>query len=611
MCGISGVFSKNNLDSDFVVESIESISHRGPDERGFFKNNYCSLGMCRLSIIDVKNGKQPNFNLKREIVSVFNGEIYNYRELRQMLSSRGYNASALGDSALIPYLYEEFGLDFVESIQGMYAIAILDIRFNELILIRDRLGKKPLWYSHEGNRISFSSELKGLLALGVKRVVDLDNIPEFLRFGYINAPRSPYQNIKQLEPGSFLRFSVDGIDVKKYWETNSVKPIEISFEEAEEEVMRLLSHAVRIRMISERPTGTFLSGGIDSTIVSALMAKESDESIHTFSIGFKDSKFDESIYAREVARAIGTNHHEKIVEPDPIFIVEKLINTLDTPFADSSIIPTFLLAQFAREEVVVSLSGDGGDEAFGGYRRYIASHYLNKLNPVLYLNPIPRIMFAPVKNEGLRKLLRHSKPKNPFTRYRDMQSLFQDRDFMSLLNLEIFTNSGDADFFDLWSSRTTDDSIRKMQEVDIHSYLPGDLLYKVDIASMANGLEVRSPFLDYRLIEFGLSLPQKFKFAKGQNKYLLREIAQKLVPQNLINRPKMGFGIPRSKWLRNELHVVVSDVLLSNTFRERGWFNYSEVRRVIVEHNKGKNFDNVIWPILMLELWARRWLDSH
>jgi asparagine synthase (glutamine-hydrolysing) len=610
MCGISGVFSNKRLETNLVPISIEEISHRGPDERGFFVNEYCSLGMCRLSIIDIRDGKQPSFSSEGKIISVFNGEIYNYKELRKTLETKGYNIPSSGDSVLIPYLYQEYGIDFIKRLQGMFAIAILDTENQELILVRDRLGKKPLWYFQEGGVLSFSSELKGLLALGVRKSINLSTIPEYLRFGYINAPRSPFENIKQLQPASVLHLSRKGIAVSKYWETNSVKPIKISFEEAKHEASRLLEEAVRIRMISERPIGAFLSGGIDSTIVSALMAKVSENKVHTFSIGFDDPRFDESAFARKVANSIGTHHHERVVAPDPVLIVETIARSLDSPFADSSIIPTFLLAKFARENVVVALSGDGGDEGFGGYQRYLAAKFLNRVNPLLYINPFFHFNFDRLENPQLRKLLRHSTPKKLNVRYRDFQSLFQENDLASLLNPEIFNRVTDSEFFDLWSSINTSDEIRKMQEVDIHSYLPGDLLYKVDMASMANSLEVRSPFLDFRLVEFGLSLPANLKYSKLENKHLLREIARSLVPREIIDRPKMGFGIPRAKWLRNELKDLTSDVILCPRFQERGWFNYNLVQKVISQHRKGNNLDHIIWPILMLELWARQWLDS-
>lgn len=610
MCGISGIFSKERLEKNLVLNSIETISHRGPDERGFFANDYCSIGMCRLSIIDIKDGKQPSFNSQKDIVSVFNGEIYNFKELRRILEAKGYKIPSSGDSILIPYLYEEFGLDFVKLLQGMFAIAILDLRRCELVLIRDRLGKKPLWYHYKEEKLSFSSELKGLLALGIPRSVDLANIPEYLKFGYINAPRSPFQDVNQIEPASILHLSNNEISIRKYWDTNSVAPIKISLEEAKNETTRLLEDAIRIRMISERPIGSFLSGGIDSTIVSALMSKIAEEKIHTFSIGFSNPKYDESRFAREVAVAIGSKHHEKIAEPDPLYLVETIARNLDSPFADSSIIPTFLLAQFARENVVVVLSGDGGDEGFGGYQRYIAANYLNKINPLLHVNPLSQFGFDRIESAKIRKLLKHLTPMPREARYRDFQSLLLDKDLNSLLSPEIVNENGNLEFSNLWLSIKTNDSIRKMQEVDIHSYLPGDLLYKMDIASMANSLEVRSPFLDYRLIEFGLSLPTGLKFANRENKHLLRVVARSLVPRSIIDRPKMGFGIPRASWLRSELREIVSDVILGKRFRDRGWFNHEKIQKIVFEHNRGQNLDHVIWPILMLELWAQNWVDT-
>jgi asparagine synthase (glutamine-hydrolysing) len=566
--------------------------------------------MCRLSIVDVESGHQPNYNSNEQIVSVFNGEIYNFQDLRRKLESRGHSIKSSGDSALIPFLYEEFGLAFVKHLQGMFAIAIFDNRSQELVLIRDRLGKKPLWYHESNEGISFCSELKGLLALGIPKNFDYSTLTEYLQFGFINAPRSPYLGAKQLEPATILRFSQGRSISQKFWSTNEIESISITFEEAKRVTTSLLEKAVSSRLVSERPIGTFLSGGIDSTIVTALMAKISEDRVHSFSIGFRDNRYDESKHAKAVAQSIGTQHHERLIEPDPELILNVLSKSLDSPFADSSIIPTYLLAEFARKEVVVALSGDGGDESFGGYQRYIASFLMNKLNWALYFNPLSRLPMNHLENERIRKFIRHSKYMNINQRYRSFMSLFSDEDLLTLLKPDLLNEDHELNFLKLWDSIYTNDSMRKLQEVDIKSYLPGDLLFKVDMTSMANSLEVRSPFLDYRVVEFGLSLPRQFKFANRENKHLLREIAREFVPKHLIDRPKMGFGIPRARWLRSELKQLVSDVILNSNFRNRNWFNYQEVEKVIQEHNRGKNLDHIIWPILMLELWALNWLDS-
>lgn len=609
MCGISGIFSNRLIETELVEASISRISHRGPDEKGFFKHQNCVLGMCRLAIIDISLGQQPSYNQNSDVVSVFNGEIYNFRELRQGLISRGHRIKGLGDSALIPFLYQEFGDAFPSKIQGMFAIALYDSRRNRLILARDRLGKKPLWYSKQGETLYFSSEVKGLISLGLIRELDESVIPEFLCFGYINAPRSAIVGVKQLPPASLLTMENGRIEIEQYWSPSEIPESKMSFKDAKVETVRLLREAVKSRLISERPIGSFLSGGIDSTIVTALMQEESEGAVHTYSIGFSDEKFDESRFARKVAAVLGTKHHEKKIEADPFLIVENLSRVLDQPFGDSSIIPTYLLSKFAREGVVVALSGDGGDEGFAGYERYRAGKFLDSINPLLLINPLQFLPVSRIANQRIRKLLRHSSYRSLPSRYIGFQSLFQRNDFHSLLNPELLKYAWEYDFLSIWNSIPTQDRIRKMQEIDLRTYLPGDLMYKVDIASMANGLEVRSPFLDYRVVEFGLSLPTKYKVVNGVNKHILREIAREYVPKGIIERPKMGFGIPRARWLREELRNLVQDVLLDERSKSRGWYQFNNLEAIIKQHNQGKELDSIIWPMFMLELWAKTWID--
>ena len=609
MCGISGIFSDRPVVLDLVEKSIEKISHRGPDESGFFQHQNCILGMCRLSIIDVSSGQQPSYNRERDLVSVFNGEIYNFRELRQNLISRGHPINGLGDSALIPFLYEEYGEVFPSKLQGMFAIALFDSKRKRLFLVRDRLGKKPIWYSQQGSTFYFSSEVKGLLSLGVNRKLDESAIPEFLSYGYINAPRSAILGVKQLPPATLLVIENGQSRLAQYWNPSDVPEASIPFEDAKHEATRLLRNAVKTRLVSERPVGAFLSGGIDSTIVTALMQEESESSVHTFSIGFSDTKFDESRFAKEVSKAIGTIHHERVVEADPHLIVETIAKVLDQPFADSSIIPTFLLSKFAREEVVVALSGDGGDEGFAGYERYRAGRLLDSINPLLVINPLRFFPANRFTNPRVRKLIKHSRYQSLSTRYTGFQSLFQLSDLYKILNPELLNRYNSSDFLNLWNSIPTLDRVRKMQEMDLKTYLQGDLMYKVDMASMANSLEVRSPFLDYRVVEFGLSIPAKYKIGGRENKHILREIARSFVPRNLIDRPKMGFGIPRARWLRQDLKDMVQEVLLDDRSRSRGWYRFTGVEEILENHQKGFELDSLIWPMFMLELWAKTWID--
>lgn len=609
MCGIAGYFSLNVEKKLDVEGAIDAISHRGPDEQGFFKSQFCQMGMCRLAIIDVKRGQQPNYNSDKSIVSIFNGEIYNFKELYSLLKSRGYRIASEGDSALIPYLYEEFGSNFTEYLRGMFAIAIYDLNNQKVLLVRDRLGKKPLWYQENQGSLLFASEIKGLLKLGATKEIRTESIVEYLKFGYLNAPRSTFKSIFQLPPASTLTFSTDGIRISRYWNPSSVQEIRIDFEDAIQEAERLIKESIKLRLVSERPIGAFLSGGVDSTLVSKLMCDESLSEVHTFSIGFEESEYDESRFAKEVAKAIGTNHHEKIIKPDPVLLVDKLSSVLDQPFADSSIIPTYMLSEFARERVVVALSGDGGDEAFGGYTRYRIATLLDRINPILTFNPLRILPSSRVSNPQLRKLIKHSKRTEISTRYRGLQSFYQDVELKVLLTQDFQSNIHETSFEDMWNGIENHILFTKLQLVDVESYLPGDLLYKVDMASMANSLEVRSPLLDYKVVEFGLSLPQAFKFKGKTNKYLLRELTNRHVPRELINRPKMGFAIPIEKWVRGELREIIADTLLDHQCLNRGLFNRNYVEKLLQSQNEGGNFANLIWPLFMFELWANKWLD--
>lgn len=609
MCGISGIFSSREFLRDAVESSIEAISHRGPDEKGFFQSDNCVLGSCRLSICDIKEGQQPNFNSDKSIVSVFNGEIYNFIELRDFLLSKGYPIHSKGDSALIPHLYEELGDGFVSSLQGMFAIAIFDSRKERIVLARDRLGKKPLWFSTDKSGIFFSSELKGLFRLGVEREFNENCIAEFFRYGYINSPRSPFRNIFQLEPASILSFELGNLYTRKYWDVSNVEPISISFQDAVVETERILRNAIKARMVSERPLGAFLSGGIDSSIVTGILQEESKNKIDTFTVGFTDTYLDESKTARNVAQKIGTRHHEIIVKPDSNFLLNDFINVLDQPFADSSVIPTLLLSKFARSEVVVAMSGDGGDETFAGYDRYRAGKYLDTINPLLRMNPTSTLMATRLKNRKVRKLMQNSSFKSLQERYRSFQSLLNETEFESTINPDLLLNFNQDHFDEMWLATSDWEKVRKMQEVDIKSYLPGDLLYKVDMASMFYGLEVRSPFLDYRVVEWGVSLPEKHKVGLLRGKLILRELASKYVDRSVLNLPKKGFGIPLGDWIRGDLKELIWDTILSQKCRTRGWIKNSNVEKLLMRHANGHNFESVIWSIFVLELWATRWLD--
>jgi asparagine synthase (glutamine-hydrolysing) len=437
-------------------------------------------------------------------------------------------------------------------------------------------------------------------------------VAEVMQYGYINAPFSAFNEITQVPPASVLTWHEGKTSTKKYWEPDFETKVQISYEEALEVTKKLIEEAVERRLISERPLGSFLSGGYDSTVVTAYMARLMRERVQTYSIGFHSKQFNEAHHAKEVARYLGTNHHEEILSPDPALIVEKISQVLDQPFADSSIVPTYLLAKFARENLIVALGGDGGDEVFGGYDRYFATPILQKLNPFLGLARSGLKLAGQQSIGNTRKINRvgsqlSSKPSLA-ARYSSILSLTQPNELLTLLNPNFQSKVAESVNLKQFSSGNLS-SFDRMIRSDLSAYLPGDLLVKVDIATMANSLELRSPMLDVNVIEWGISLPRRYKIKGFETKHILKDVARSLVPANLIDRPKMGFGIPRAEWLRTGMKELMFDTLTDTTATQRGWLNPVEVRKVLDLHMAGHDKDNIIWPILMLELWARTWLD--
>ena len=613
MCGISGGIGASAPSKQLLDAQLKSIEHRGPDDAGTYLNHEISLGMCRLAIVEIAAGKQPASDAFEKIHIVWNGEIYNYRELRLELEQRGVHCRDSSESEVVINLYLEFGLDFINKLNGMFAIAIHDSRNESLHLIRDRMGKKPLWISQSSDgTLFFASEVRALMLARPDRTLRTDMVAEVMQYGYINAPFSAFNEITQVPPASVLTWHEGKTSTKKYWEPDFETKVQISYEEALEVTKKLIEEAVERRLISERPLGSFLSGGYDSTVVTAYMARLMRERVQTYSIGFHSKQFNEAHHAKEVARYLGTNHHEEILSPDPALIVEKISQVLDQPFADSSIVPTYLLAKFARENLIVALGGDGGDEVFGGYDRYFATPILQKLNPFLGLARSGLKLAGQQSIGNTRKINRvgsqlSSKPSLA-ARYSSILSLTQPNELLTLLNPNFQSNVAESVNLEQFSSGNLS-SFDRMIRSDLSAYLPGDLLVKVDIATMANSLELRSPMLDVNVIEWGISLPRRYKIKGFETKHILKDVARSLVPANLIDRPKMGFGIPRAEWLRTGMKELMIDTLTDTTATQRGWLNPVEVRRVLDLHMAGHDKDNIIWPILMLELWARTWLD--
>jgi asparagine synthase (glutamine-hydrolysing) len=613
MCGISGGIGASAPNKQLLDAQLKSIEHRGPDDRGTYLNEEISLGMCRLAIVEVSAGKQPASDASEKIHIVWNGEIYNYRELRSELEQRGIQIRDSSESEVVINLYLEFGLGFINKLNGMFAIAIHDLRDKSLHLIRDRMGKKPLWVSQlSDGTLFFASEVRALMLARPDRTLRSDMVAEVMQYGYVNAPYSAFNEITQVPPASVLTWREGKTSSRKYWEPDFDSKVQISYQEALEVTKKLIEEAVERRLISERPLGSFLSGGYDSTVVTAYMAKLMSEKVQTYSIGFHSPQYNEAHHAKKVANYLGTNHHEEILSPDPALIVEKITHILDQPFADSSIVPTYLLAKFARENLIVALGGDGGDEVFGGYDRYLATPILQKLNPVLDIAKFGLgLVDRKVLGKG-RKINRASaqllRKESLAHRFSSIHSLAQPETLKTLLTQDFRTEKASNKFisdFNLGGISSTD----RMFRSDLTSYLPGDLLVKADLATMASSLELRSPLLDVNVVEWGISLPRDFKIKGLEAKHILKDIARSLVPAELIDRPKMGFGIPRADWLRVGMRELVIDTLMDSTATNRGWFNPTEVKKLVELHMSGQDRDNLIWPMLMLELWARTWLD--
>jgi len=613
MCGIAGGIGPSAPNKELLDAQLIALQHRGPDDSGTYVNAGIGLGMGRLAIVEIAAGKQPASDASEQINMVFNGEIYNYRELRHELEQNGIHCRTSSESEVIINLYLKYGLDFIGKLNGMFAIAIHDARDNSLRLIRDRMGKKPLWISQlSDGTLFFASEVRALMLARPDRTLRTDMVAEVMQYGYINAPHSAFNEIGQLPPASLLTWREGKTSTSTYWVPDFETKVNISYEDALETTKELIEESVARRLISERPLGSFLSGGYDSTIVTAYMARLMSEKVQTYSIGFHSAQFNEAHHAKQVANYLGTNHHEEILNPDPALVVEKIAHVLDQPFADSSVVPTYLLAKFARENLIVALGGDGGDEVFGGYDRYLATPVMQRLNPFLGLARTT-LNFAGRQSFGnTRKINRVGSQLSPkaslATRYSSILSLAQPNDLSTLLSPGFISGAAENAFINQFALGDIS-SFDRMIRSDLAAYLPGDLLVKVDIATMANSLELRSPMLDVNVVEWGLSLPRKYKIKGFETKHILKDVARSLVPANLIDRPKMGFGIPRAEWLRTGMKEMVIDTLTDTTATQRGWFKTSEVKKVIDVHMAGEDKDSLLWPMLMLELWARTWLD--
>jgi asparagine synthase (glutamine-hydrolysing) len=628
MCGIVGIVNANlrQAERDVLTQMNCAIAHRGPDEDGFYVKENVGLAMRRLAIIDLKGGQQPIFNEDRTKAIVFNGEIYNFQELRADLEKRGHRFYTNCDTETIVHLYDEYGVDCVQFLRGMFVFAIWDEREKTLFVARDRVGKKPLLYSHRPNGdLVFGSEFRALLEHPeISREVDLDAIHNYLSYLCVPAPQTAYKQIRKLEPGHWLVWKNGEIKTERYWQPDFSRKIKITEKEAEEETLRLLRESVRLRLISEVPLGAFLSGGVDSSAVVALMAQESAAPVKTFSIGFEEQDYSELKYARQVAEHVGAEHHEFIVKPDALAILPTLVEHYGEPYADSSAIPTYYVARETRKHVTVALNGDGGDESFAGYERYAAMRLAEKyhrlprlvreqfIERAVNLLPISEMRRKSRMRDARRFLQAASLPR--VERYFQWVSAFDGETKNELYTADLkkqINGSEPSDLLQNWFSLANGTGIvDATMMTDQHTYLPNDLLVKVDIATMAVSLEARSPLLDHKIIEFAASLPDSIKLRGTETKSLLKKVAARLVPREVVYRRKMGFGVPIANWLRGEMKEFVREVLLSEKARKRGLFKTETVSRLISEHIDGsRDFSAQLWTLLMLELWFERFID--
>src|SRR5579872_287887 len=624
MCGIAGLIGREGetVTVEQVKRMTDRIVHRGPDDEGIYAKGNVGLGMRRLSIIDLAGGQQPIFNEDGSVVVVYNGEIYNFLELRQELASRGHKFRTHSDTEMIVHLYEEMGADCVTRLRGMFAIALYDVKRDSLLLARDRLGKKPLYYAlHEG-RFFFGSEIKAMLAAAPELAeVNPEGVLQFFYYGYIPDPYSAFRGIQKLASGYLAEYKGRELKVRQYWDVPAYGVNDPGSDEAcLEEMERRLAEAVRLRMISDVPLGALLSGGVDSSIVVALMARESSAPVKTFSIGFSKADFNEGEYARVAAERFGTEHHELVVDPDITETLNRLTGMMEEPFGDSSMIPTFYVSEMARRHVTVALSGDGGDELFAGYDRYVVNLKRQRFEVIpnwvgeAFRNHVyPRL---PLDVKG-RKLAWNITLKSR-DRYLDGVSFFpaveRDRGIFSddfAANARRLSDPF-RQFENYYDQAPASDLLSRLMYLDTKTYLTGDILTKVDRMSMANSLEMRCPILDHVFVEWVAGLPVKYKYRNGTRKFLFKQLAQRLgIPSQLLNRPKQGFSLPLVHWMRHELKDGLMQILLEPRTVQRGYFKPQGIRSLLDEHFRGRrNHAGVLWMLLVFELWHRNFLEA-
>jgi len=619
MCGIAGIFdAEKNITERKLLNMAKSMIHRGPNSTGFFIKKSKDFGLVhnRLSIIDLsKNANQPMSNENDSIWLVFNGEIYNFGTLRQKLLKNGHKFRSNSDSEVILHLYEEKGIKFLEDLNGMFAFCLYDECTNNFILARDRVGIKPLYYYYKNGLFAFSSEIKALLSLpSISKELNYEALDFYFSLGYIPEDYSIFKDIKKLKPAHYLRFDRNEINIFQYWNLTSKKYKYDSYSTTDlvDLLEEKLRESINLRMVSDVPIGTFLSGGLDSSLISAIMAQESDNQISTFTIGFDSAKHNETSYARMVADHINSRHTEYFVKIDAIEALEKLMNHFDEPFADSSLIPTYYVSKIAKKDVTVILSGDGGDELFGGYNWYSWVLSLNKtkskLGPCSYpISALSKLLPAYFKGKNFLSSLRLS----PFSQFLKRVSIFtpEEKKLLYRDNLkEELLKSNPIDNLEKYFKEIDGDILTKMTLTDFHYYLPEDILTKVDRASMAVSLETRVPWLDHRLVEFAFSLPSEQRINGNTKKYIIKKLAQKLLPNDFPLERKQGFCMPTAIWMAGKLGDMLEQALEEKHLDE--FFNLGYIKKMLGEHKRLSNarLHGKLFSVLILSLWYKRYI---
>lgn len=632
MCGITGFITENTLldtaeRTNLLDRMCRAITHRGPDDQGMMVEGRVALGMRRLSIIDLAGGHQPISNEDGRVTVVFNGEIYNYRDLQRELEARGHRFRTDSDTEAIVHAYEEYGSSCVDHLRGMFAFALWDRREQKLFMARDRVGKKPLYYTlTPPGTLMFGSELKSLLEHPeFRREINTEALNAYVTFGYVPDPLTIFQGVHKLPPGHHLTFIRGRVQVEQYWDF-PYQPIEEHAAPREEdyleELRALLDEAVRVRLVADVPLGAFLSGGVDSSAVVGLMARHMNQPVKTFSIGFHEDSFNELKYARIAAKHFNTDHHEFIITPDICQVVDELVWHFDEPFADSSALPTYMVSKLAREHVTVALSGDGGDELFAGYTRYMIDHRRSGFAhlPQFVRRGVMQPLSRHLPHGAWGRNYLNNVALDPLDRYIDSVSAFTSLNKSSLYANDFHRQllAGGATDPAVESFRTyaagvaTDEPLDALLYLDSKTYLPGDILTKVDRMSMAVSLETRAPLLDHKLIEFVCSrIPASLKMNQHGTKVIFKRAVSDLVPAELLNRPKQGFGVPIQQWINTELRDYIRDALTDRRAHERGYFNARYVDLLFDEHNRGRrDHSTQLWTLFMLELWHRTFVDK-